>query len=765
MFGRSIKFRKYYLKILIFFILLSVIITMALFFIVQKVYTANTLKWITGISEEMLAKSSYHSEFTLDISMALIMQLNNNRDVIQYLNLNKNDVSDKYRVDTELSRIKSSYPFVHSIYLYNKAIDNILGTRISPQTTIDFEDNELIKIIQGDFTGNYLVIPRIMKYSQSGVKENVITIIFAEHDYVNNNSIRNAIIVNVYESSFRNAIKLNFMMEENTVFAINPEGTVISHNDSNEFIKNYLSFDYIKDILNENTTNGNMTCTIEGREYFSVYVKNDKLKWIFVSMLLMDNVMKIPEKANQQIIIICFAIFMVSLLLSILLSKHLYKPIKNFLENIDKENIQIDRPAFNDEIKYITKVYDEASRNVKKLYAQNQSNRNHLKEEFLRTILLYETSNEEITAQMNQYDISLQDSTYQVILLKLDNFKSIYEKYNTLYKIAVRNIYCELSDETTSYFIPMWEGEFAIVLHGEQSKSYLDVLAKIQEKVKKTFGQSISIAISDPVHHPVEIHKSYLSSKEIMKYKLLYGSGQILLPHIINEKAGQDFEYPSEMEKAIIIALKSGSPVNFKNEIKELINLSMSFNYQQFHYVVVQVAISCTRYLNGIFQESQDHSFDNYGDIYAFFNEAESIDEIEKWFAELYEKYQIQLHNVYENKNAKNKELIDQLTCYIQSNYSNPDLSLDFLAEKAGLTPNYVSKLFKEINNANITDFIMELRFKHAKLLLKDTELNVNEVAVRSGYINLNYFYYAFKKFVGVTPANYRTISRNKGVK
>ena len=90
-----------------------------------------------------------------------------------------------------------------------------------------------------------MVLPRKIKHN-NGISENAITIIFVEHASKNEKGVRNAIIVNTYESSFRDAVKINFMMEENTVFVIDPAGTVISHNDKEEFIKNYSSYEYIK---------------------------------------------------------------------------------------------------------------------------------------------------------------------------------------------------------------------------------------------------------------------------------------------------------------------------------------------------------------------------------------------------------------------------------------------------------------------------------------------------------------------------------------
>lgn len=92
---------------------------------------------------------------------------------------------------------------------------------------------------------------------------------------------------------------------------------------------------------------------------------------------------------------------------------------------------------------------------------------------------------------------------------------------------------------------------------------------------------------------------------------------------------------------------------------------------------------------------------------------------------------------------------------YIETNY-NKKLSLVEIAEKVFISPSYLSRLFKKYMNKNLNEYILEYRMEKAKIFLKNTRYNINEVANLVGYTDTKYFSSSFKKLIGVTPVDYR---------
>jgi len=98
---------------------------------------------------------------------------------------------------------------------------------------------------------------------------------------------------------------------------------------------------------------------------------------------------------------------------------------------------------------------------------------------------------------------------------------------------------------------------------------------------------------------------------------------------------------------------------------------------------------------------------------------------------------------------------IQQIKQYI-AEHSHEDISLDALANKVGLSPIYISKMFKEKLGVNYIDFLTECRIEKAKKLLADSEKSLKEITFEIGYHEPNYFSKVFKKMCGISPTEYR---------
>ncbi|MGI8386481.1 response regulator [Robertmurraya sp. P23] len=100
-------------------------------------------------------------------------------------------------------------------------------------------------------------------------------------------------------------------------------------------------------------------------------------------------------------------------------------------------------------------------------------------------------------------------------------------------------------------------------------------------------------------------------------------------------------------------------------------------------------------------------------------------------------------------------DTIQQIKQYI-IDHSHEDISLDALAKKVGLSPIYISKMFKEKLGINYIDFLTECRIEKAKKLMCDPEKSIKEITFEVGYHDPNYFSKVFKKMVAVSPNKYR---------
>lgn len=95
----------------------------------------------------------------------------------------------------------------------------------------------------------------------------------------------------------------------------------------------------------------------------------------------------------------------------------------------------------------------------------------------------------------------------------------------------------------------------------------------------------------------------------------------------------------------------------------------------------------------------------------------------------------------------------------IEARYAEP-LSLDALAACVGLTPKYLCRFFREATHRTPVDYLCYYRVEMACYALAATEHSVTEIALDSGFSDLNYFIRCFRKYKGITPGQYRKTVR-----
>jgi len=102
---------------------------------------------------------------------------------------------------------------------------------------------------------------------------------------------------------------------------------------------------------------------------------------------------------------------------------------------------------------------------------------------------------------------------------------------------------------------------------------------------------------------------------------------------------------------------------------------------------------------------------------------------------------------------------VETVKRWISANY-NQHAELNTLAGMVFLTPSYLSKLFKQETGLTLTDYIIEIRIRKAKHLLKNApDLKIHEIGNEVGYADPAYFNKLFKRVVGVTPNEYKRIT------
>jgi AraC-like DNA-binding protein len=102
--------------------------------------------------------------------------------------------------------------------------------------------------------------------------------------------------------------------------------------------------------------------------------------------------------------------------------------------------------------------------------------------------------------------------------------------------------------------------------------------------------------------------------------------------------------------------------------------------------------------------------------------------------------------------NRRDSDLMHEIRNYILQTFLHPH-SLSCLARHFGINQTKLISGFKSAFGTSIFEYICGLKLQHAKKLLEEDGLFVQEVASILGYKNPNHFSAAFKKKFGISPS------------
>lgn len=112
-------------------------------------------------------------------------------------------------------------------------------------------------------------------------------------------------------------------------------------------------------------------------------------------------------------------------------------------------------------------------------------------------------------------------------------------------------------------------------------------------------------------------------------------------------------------------------------------------------------------------------------------------------------------------KMVKYHSVIQKALAFINQHFTDPDISLNTVADEVALSPAHFSTIFSQAMDVTFIDYLTNARLTYAKKLLKETDDRLGTIAFAIGYNDPNYFSYLFKKKVSISPKDYRNKPNN----
>ena len=98
------------------------------------------------------------------------------------------------------------------------------------------------------------------------------------------------------------------------------------------------------------------------------------------------------------------------------------------------------------------------------------------------------------------------------------------------------------------------------------------------------------------------------------------------------------------------------------------------------------------------------------------------------------------------------------VTDYIKNNLTADDLSQAAMAEMAGISKDYFSRIFRSVTGVNYSKWLNMVRMEKATELLADRQMTLTEIAMYSGFQSISSFNRVFRAEKGISPGEYRAL-------
>lgn len=292
---------------------------------------------------------------------------------------------------------------------------------------------------------------------------------------------------------------------------------------------------------------------------------------------------------------------------------------------------------------------------------------------------------------------------------------------------------------------------------GSAVKLFFDQLLYNARKFSDAFeGTSVTIGIGTPVRSYENIKASVRTALDAIHSRISYGINRIIYYSHFSPEGIQEFHLHSQEIQTLGRITDSLNSSEYSAFLKELFERASDGSAPFLLYYLSEEIFSAflqhlfnSRYIRLDTRQLQ-RQFQRR--LQFIWNKKQLIQLLTDFFDEYVQSVQ-----------AKNDTEMDypirQAVSYVEKHYME-DCSLTAAADFAHLSPTYFSTFFKQKMGVNFHSYVARYRMEIAKQHLRDSDKTIQEIASLLTYSNPKHFRHLFKKYVGISPAQFRDLYR-----
>ena len=379
-----------------------------------------------------------------------------------------------------------------------------------------------------------------------------------------------------------------------------------------------------------------------------------------------------------------------------------------------------------------------------------------------KSVILHELVTDTLDTPLTPEDIEhfrLQAESYQVVICEDFHIHSAAAPYTFAELLKVIN------RENTIFEHLSADGRDIVLLKGAHGLSKLSDFLEHYEDQPPQEGspmESMFLTYGRPVYALGDVHLSYEDAARLLRRRFFcaqeqHAIGYEMLP-VWSDLDNTDADLPMSLSEDTLIDFAE----RFVGYIQSYNRRMTVEALSELEYGLSRICGEITDiklFLTDLYLRIKESMNRNYASaeipflsnstVIAYINRRNYLYEIIKFLSEQFEMIMNAIGS------PSRDTILDDILFYIDHNFQNP-IKLETIAPLFGYNSAYLGKIFSKAVGENFNSYIDHKRIDLSMQLLSENKLKVYEIAEQIGYKNVDYFHKKFRKYVGISPAEFR---------
>ncbi|WP_020617294.1 helix-turn-helix domain-containing protein [Paenibacillus daejeonensis] len=655
------------------------------------------------------------------------------------------EIYDYYTIQKKLLELKTTFPFVASIYLYNEDNHMVLadsnGYDLEAFADREFLMGALDTSTQSEWTG-----PR--EYTLSTIDRNRQMVVSLAKTYPFSTQQKGTIVINIYVSSMIEYLNQYNQENRGKVHILDANQQPFQPRDADlsntplRAVSSYTGWTYYVDRVNASG---------------------------YSALSLLSNVW----------IILVLVIIVLALVWFTIITHVHYKPIQTLVEKVNtfaaKKSGALGLKGPNNEFKLIESAIDQLLKKSVDYDTLHAADTQHRKRILLQELLEGHRTVSDLQwkEQADQLGLPTTYARLGVVTIEIDRYAAFTEAYKPtdqrLLKYIVESAFREHAQNRGIALCNAWTKphQMAFLLFlDESAETYAQTLFDLSEEYREWISNNLQLtvsvgigAISDEMD---AIALSYRNAEANVSYKAVFGTNTVIDNRMAAAKSGEE-EYVTYNALPELAHLLRKGDGQWRERLADMIQRLHQRRIAKtdltalvtgiIQHLEKDIATQSTE-LKSVWQEAYKEQF------LTIMEEVETLEELHLELEAVLDKLAGEFERLRER--CSNHSVAMQMKEKIDASYADPGLSLQSVSDEFGIPASHASVLFKKETGEKFIDYMLKVRLEHGRRMLLESDEPVQAIAEKVGYSHVLSFHRAFKKLFGFPPGEYRAIHRTQ---